>query len=141
MKSKWNDRDASKFIKRYIKKGINRELALRIYSTRLLGNDSRLVLHGGGNTSLKLSIKNSFGQKENIIYVKGSGKDMSDIDIDGFPALELDNLIKLKKIKKINDFQMINYLKKYMIDTTFPNASVETLLHSFLPHKYVDHAH
>ena len=141
MKSKWNDRDASKFIKRYIKKGINRELALRIYSTRLLGNDSRLVLHGGGNTSLKLSLKNSFGKKENIIYVKGSGKDMSNIDIDGFPALELDNLINLKKMKKINDFQMINYLKKYMIDTTFPNASVETLLHSFLPHKYVDHTH
>ena len=66
---------------------------------------------------------------------------MSNIDIDGFPALELDNLIKLKKIKKINDFQMINYQKKYMIDTTFPNASVETLLHSFLPHKYVDHTH
>ena len=141
MKSKWNDRDASKFIIRYIKKGINGELALRIYSTRLLGNDSRLVLHGGGNTSLKLSLKNSFGKKENIIYVKGSGKDMSNIDIDGFPALELDNLINLKKMKKINDFQMINYLKKYMIDTTFPNASVETLLHSFLPHKYIDHTH
>ena len=141
MKSKWNNRDASKFIKQYIEKGTNGELALRIYSTRLLGNDSRLVLHGGGNTSLKLSLKNSFGKKENIIYVKGSGKDMSKIDIDGFPALELDNLINLKKMKKINDFQMINYLKKYMIDTTFPNASVETLLHSFLPHKYVDHTH
>ena len=141
MKSKWNNRDASKFIKQYIEKGTNGELALRIYSTRLLGNDSRLVLHGGGNTSLKLSLKNSFGKKENIIYVKGSGKDMSNIDIDGFPALELDNLINLKKMKKINDFQMINYLKKYMIDTTFPNASVETLLHSFLPHKYVDHTH
>lgn len=141
MKSKWNNRDASKFIKKYIEKGINEELALRIYSTRLLGNDSRLVLHGGGNTSLKLSLKNSFGKKENIIYVKGSGKDMSNIDIDGFPALELDNLINLKKMKKINDFQMINYLKKYMMDTTFPNASVETLLHSFLPHKYVDHTH
>ena len=141
MKSKWNEGEAKKFIKRYIKKGINKDLALRIYTTHLLGNDSRLVLHGGGNTSLKLSLKNSFGKKENIIYVKGSGKDMSNIDIDGFPALELDNLIQLKKIKKINDFQMINYLKKYMIDTTFPNASVETLLHSFLPHKYVDHTH
>ena len=64
MKSKWNDRDASKFIIRYIKKGINRELALRIYSTRLLGNDSRLVLHGGGNTSLKLSQKNSFRKRK-----------------------------------------------------------------------------
>ena len=122
MKNKWNDREASKFIKPYIKKGINRELALRIYSTQLLGNDSKLVLHGGGNTSLKLFQKNSFGKKENIIYVKGSGKDMSNIDIDGFPALELDNLIKLRKIKKMNDFQMVNYQKKYMIDTTYPNS-------------------
>ena len=77
MKSKWNDRDANKFIKQYIKKGINKELALRIYSTHLLGNDSKLVLHGGGNTSLKLCLKNSFGKKENIIYVKGSDRDMS----------------------------------------------------------------
>ena len=69
MKSKWNDRDASKFIKRYIKKGINKDLALRIYTTHLLGNDSRLVLHGGGNTSLKLSLKNSFGKIESIIYL------------------------------------------------------------------------
>jgi len=141
MKSKWNEKEARKFIKEYNKKGVSRELALRIYTTRLLGNNSQLVLHGGGNTSLKLSLKNSFGKKENIIFVKGSGKDMSNIDIDGFPALELDNLIKLKKLKKISDFQMVNYQKKYMIDTTFPNASVETLLHSFLPHKYVDHTH
>ena len=141
MKSKWNDKEANKFIKKYTRIGIDRELALRIYTTRLLGNDSKLVLHGGGNTSIKLTLKNSFGKNENIIYVKGSGKDMSNIDIDGFPALELDNLIQLKKIKKMNDFQMINYQKKYMIDTTFPNASVETLLHAFLPHKYIDHSH
>ena len=111
MKSKWKDKQANKFIRKYTKIGINRELALRIYTTRLLGNDSKLVLHGGGNTSVKLTIKNSFGNNENIIYVKGSGKDMSNIDIDGFPALELDNLIQLKKIKKMNDFQMINYQK------------------------------
>ena len=141
MKSKWNDKDANKFIKRYIKKGINKELALRIYSTRLLGNDPKMVLHGGGNTSLKFFTKNSFGKKEDIIFVKGSGKDMSNIDADGFPSLELNNLIKLKKIKRMNDFQMVNYQKKYMLDTTFPNASVETLLHAFLPHKYIDHTH
>ncbi|SVD76601.1 uncharacterized protein METZ01_LOCUS429455, partial [marine metagenome] len=75
------------------------------------------------------------------IYVKGSGKDMSNIEVDGFPSLELDNLIKLKKFKKLNDFQMVNYQKKYMLDTSFPNASVETLLHAFLPHKFVDHSH
>ena len=141
MKSKWNNKEANSFIKKYKKKGIDKELALRIYSTRLLGNDSKLVLHGGGNTSLKLYSKNSFGKKDNIIFVKGSGKDMSNIAIDDFPALELNNLINLKKIKKINDFQMVNYQKKYMLDTSFPNASIETLLHAFLPHKYVDHTH
>ncbi len=141
MRSKWNDKEANLFIKKYKKKGISKELTLRIYSTRLLGNDPKMVLHGGGNTSLKLYTKNSFGKKEDIIFVKGSGKDMSNIDVDGFPALELSNLIKLKKIKRMNDFQMVNYQKKYMLDTSFPNASIETLLHAFLPHKYVDHTH
>ena len=138
MKYSWNNNEAKKFINKYKRIGINKELALRIYSTQLLGNNSELVLHGGGNTSVKFFSKNN---KKNIIYIKGSGKNMSNIDIDGFPALELDNLIRLKKIKKMNDFQMVNYQKKYMLDTTFPNASVETLLHAFIPHKYVDHTH
>ena len=141
MKNKWDNKIANSFIKKYKSQGINRNLALRIYSTRLLGNEPELVLHGGGNTSLKDVSNNSLGKKINIIYVKGSGKDMSIIDKEGFPALELDNLVKLNKIKKMNDFQMINFQKKYMIDTTFPNASIETLLHAFLPHKYIDHTH
>ena len=66
---------------------------------------------------------------------------MSNIDIDGFPSLELDSLLKLEKFKKMNDFEMINFQKKYMLDTSFPNASVETLLHAFLPFKFVDHSH
>ena len=95
MKSKWNDKDASFFIKKYKKKGVNKELALRIYSTRLLGKDQKIVLHGGGNTSLKINSKNAFGKKEDIIFVKGSGKDMSDIDVEDFPALELNNLTRI----------------------------------------------
>ena len=141
MKSKWNIKEANKFVIKYKKIGINKELALRIYTTRLLGNDPKLVLHGGGNTSVKLNLNISTRKKLNVIYVKGSGKNMCNIDIDGFPALELDNLIKLKKIKQMNDFLMVNFQKKYMIDTTFPNASVETLLHAFLPHKFIDHSH
>ncbi|SVE57872.1 uncharacterized protein METZ01_LOCUS510726, partial [marine metagenome] len=141
MESKWNNREANSLIKKYKKIGVHKELALRIYTTQLLGSDPTVVLHGGGNTSLKLILKNTFNKKENIIYVKGSGKDMSNIEVDGFPSLELDNLIKLKKYKKLNDFQMVNYQKKYMLDTSFPNASVETLLHAFLPHKFVDHSH
>jgi len=131
MKSKWNNKEANLFIRKYKKEGISKELALRIYTTRLLGNDSTVVLHGGGNTSVKIISKNNFNKNEKIIYVKGSGKDMSDIDKDGFPALELNNLLKLRKKKKLNDFQMVNFQKKFMLDTTFPNASVETLLHAF----------
>ena len=128
MKSKWNDSEALKFTKKFKNKNISKELAYRIYSSRLLGNDSSLVLHGGGNTSLKSKLMNSQGLLEEIIYVKGSGKDMSNITPSDFPSLELKNLLKLKKMKKINDFQMLNYQKKYMVDTSFPNSSIETLL-------------
>ena len=83
MKSKWDNREALQFTKKFKHQKISKELAHRIYTSRLLGNDSSLVLHGGGNTSLKSEIKNSQGLLEEVIYVKGSGKDMSDIDIDG----------------------------------------------------------
>ena len=141
MKSRWNEKKSQLFIKKYLSKGINRDLALRIYSSRLLGQEPKLVLHGGGNTSVKIIQKDSFKKKSNILFVKGSGKNMKDIGIEGFPALELDNLINLKKLNKINDYQMINFQKKFMVDTNFPNSSVETLLHAFLPHKYIDHTH
>ena len=141
MKSKWNNRDANLFINKYKKKGIDKELALRIYTTQLLGNDPTVVLHGGGNTSVKSKVKTLFGDTKDVIYVKGSGKDMSIIEDDGFPALEMNNLMKLKNLNKLGDFQMVNHQRKYMIDTSFPNASVETLLHAFLPFKFVDHSH
>ena len=141
MKSKWSDREAKSYIKKFSKKGVSKELALRIYTTQLLGNDPTVVLHGGGNTSVKSTIKTLLGENREVIYVKGSGKDMSNIEEDGFPALEMNNLLNLRKLKKLDDFQMVNYQRKYMIDTSFPNASVETLLHAFLPFKFVDHSH
>ncbi len=141
MKSKWNNKEANSFIKKFRNKKVDRDLALRIYTTQLLGNDPKVVLHGGGNTSVKSKFKTLLGNSTKIIYVKGSGKDMSNIEEDGFPSLELNNLLELEKLSKLNDFQMVNYQRKYMLDTSFPNASVETLLHAFLPHKYVDHSH
>ena len=141
MKSKWNNKEANSFIKKFINKKVDKDLALRIYTTQLLGNDPKVVLHGGGNTSVKSKFKTLLGNSTKIIYVKGSGKDMSNIEEDGFPSLELNNLLELEKLSKLNDFQMVNYQRKYMLDTSFPNASVETLLHAFLPHKYVDHSH
>ena len=141
MKSKYSDRDAKLYINKFAKKGVPKDLALRIYTTQLLGNDPTVVLHGGGNTSVKSSIKTLLGKVEKVIYVKGSGKDMGDIEEDGFPALEMENLLKMRTLKNLDDFQMVNYQRKYMLDTSFPNASVETLLHAFLPHKFVDHSH
>ncbi len=141
MKTKWSDREANSYIKKFSKKGVSKELALRIYTTQLLGNDPTVVLHGGGNTSVKSKIKTLLGENREIIYVKGSGKDMSNIEEDGFPVLEMNNLLNLRKLKKLDDFQMVNYQRKYMLDTSFPNASVETLLHAFLPFKFVDHSH
>jgi len=141
LKSRYSDSDAKKYISIYAKRGVSKDLALRIYTTQLLGNDPTVVLHGGGNTSVKSSIKTLLGNQEEIIYVKGSGKDMGNIEEDGFPALEMKNLLSMRSLKELDDFQMVNYQRKYMLDTSFPNASVETLLHAFLPHKFVDHSH
>ena len=141
MRSKYSDSEAKKYILNYAKRGVSKDLALRIYTTQLLGNDPTVVLHGGGNTSVKSSIKTLLGDKEEIIYVKGSGKDMGNIEEDGFPALEMKNLLNMRSLKELDDFQMVNYQRKYMLDTSFPNASVETLLHAFLPYKFVDHSH
>ena len=141
MKSKYKENEAKSYIKKYAKRGVSKDLALRIYTTQLLGNDPTVVLHGGGNTSVKSSLDTLLDKNEEIIYVKGSGKDMGNIEEDGFPALEMKNLLGMRKLVELDDFQMVNYQRKYMLDTSFPNASVETLLHAFLPHKFVDHSH
>ena len=141
MKNKWKNYEANKYINYYKKNNISKELALRIYTTHLLGREKELVLHGGGNTSLKSSIKNIFNQKIKIMYVKGSGWDMSNIDHPGLPAVELDPLLKTVELKKLNDVNMVNLVRKNLLDSNSPNPSIETLLHSFLPFKYVDHTH
>ena len=141
MKNKWNNSEANKYISHYKKNNISNELALRIYTTHLLGREKKLVLHGGGNTSLKTSIKNIFNQEINVMHIKGSGWDMGFIDHPGMPAVELDTLLKTTNLKKLNDFEMVNLQRKCLLNSQAPNPSVETLLHAFLPFKYVDHTH
>ena len=141
MKNKWNNSEAKKYISQYKKNKISKELALRIYTTHLLGRDKDLVLHGGGNTSLKTSMNNVFKEKIDVMHIKGSGWDMGSIDYPGLPAVELKPLLKTNKLKKLNDFDMVNLQRKCLIDSKSPNPSVETLLHAFLPYKFVDHTH
>ncbi|HZO48192.1 MAG TPA: bifunctional aldolase/short-chain dehydrogenase [Xanthobacteraceae bacterium] len=141
MKSAWNDRDAQAMVERYAGNGVGPDIALRVYTTRLLGRDPRLVLHGGGNTSVKTAIPDLLGEATDVICIKGSGSDMADIEPAGLPAVRLDRLRKLRARTELTDEAMVRVQRENLLDPGAPNPSVETLLHAFLPHKFVDHTH
>jgi rhamnose utilization protein RhaD (predicted bifunctional aldolase and dehydrogenase)/NAD(P)-dependent dehydrogenase (short-subunit alcohol dehydrogenase family) len=141
MKSQWSDADANAAIVRYGEKGIASDLALRVYTTRLLGRDPALVLHGGGNTSVKTQAKDLLGEAVDVICVKGSGWDMGDIEPPGLPAVRIAPLRRLRALPRLSDEDMVNFQRIHLLDSAAPNPSVETLLHAFLPHKFVDHTH
>jgi len=141
MKSRWSDSEAKEYVARYAEKGVSEELALRIYTTRLLGNDPRLVLHGGGNTSVKTQMRDLLGEEVEVICVKGSGWDMGNIEPAGLPAVRLAPLRRLRALDKLSDEDMVNFQRVNLLDSSAPNPSVETLLHAFLPHKFIDHTH
>ena len=108
------------------------DLDIRVYTSNLLGSDDTLVLHGGGNTSLK---------KDGILYVKGSGWDLSSIKREGFAPVKLQSLKELAKLKSLNDSDMLRLQREAMTDKTAPNPSVEAILHAIIPYKFVDHTH
>ncbi len=141
MKSLWSDSDAKSFVEKYAEQNIGEDLALRVYTTRLLGGDPKLVLHGGGNTSVKTQMKDLLGQKVEVMCVKGSGWDMGNIEPPGLPAVRLEPLRPLIELDALSDEDMVNYQRLNLVDSKSPNPSVETLLHAFLPHKFVDHTH
>ena len=139
MRSAWADHDAEHVVAHY--PGIARDLALRVYTTRLLGRDPKLVLHGGGNTSVKLRTADLNGDDVDVLCVKGSGWDMGAIEPAGLPAVRLEPLLKLRKREALGDEEMVRVQRANLIDPSAPNPSVETLLHAFLPHRFVDHTH
>jgi rhamnose utilization protein RhaD (predicted bifunctional aldolase and dehydrogenase)/NAD(P)-dependent dehydrogenase (short-subunit alcohol dehydrogenase family) len=137
MKSQWSATDAAAFIAKYG----NEDMGLRVYTTRLLGSDPRLVLHGGGNTSVKTVAHDLLGEAVDVLCVKGSGWDMGNIEPAGLPAVRLAPLLKLRTLAKLSDEDMVNFQRGNLMDSGSPNPSVETLLHAFLPHKFIDHTH
>ncbi|HTP36864.1 MAG TPA: bifunctional aldolase/short-chain dehydrogenase [Methyloceanibacter sp.] len=141
MHSKWNDKAADEMVAAYDAKGVGPDIALRVYTTRLLGRDPLLVLHGGGNTSVKTRGRDDLGVEHEVIAVKGSGADMADIEPWGLPAVKLGPLRELRTLEALSDEAMVNVQRLNLLDSTAPNPSVETLLHAFLPHKFVDHTH
>ena len=132
MHSLWNDEEAARY---------PGELGLRVYTSLLLGRDKSLVLHGGGNTSVKVVEPNLVGEMEQILYVKGSGWDLATIEEAGFSPVRMTPLLKLARLKTMTDAQMENELNVNMKRADAPNPSVETILHALLPYKYVDHTH
>ena len=141
MKSGWVDREAALFVEDGAKSGIDRDLALRVYTTRLLGRDPKLVLHGGGNTSLKTRVRDLFGEEAEVLHIKASGGDMATIEPAGLPAVRLAPLRKLRALDAIADEDLVAVERANLIEPAAPNPSVEIMLHAFLPHKFVDHTH
>lgn len=141
MHSLWSDADAERMVERYAGEGVARDLALRVYTSRLLGREPKLVLHGGGNTSVKTSMKDLLDEEVETLCVKGSGWDMAAIEPAGLPAVRLAPLRKLRLRRTLTDEEMVRVQRANLLDPGAPNPSVETLLHAFLPHKYIDHTH
>jgi rhamnose utilization protein RhaD (predicted bifunctional aldolase and dehydrogenase)/NAD(P)-dependent dehydrogenase (short-subunit alcohol dehydrogenase family) len=141
MQNLWSDSDAKAAIAQHATKGIGEDLALRVYTTRLLGGEPRLVLHGGGNTSVKTKVADITGAPVEVLCVKGSGWDMGTIEAPGLPAVRLEPLRELVGLQALSDEDMVNVQRCNLLDSKSPNPSVETLLHAFLPHKFIDHTH
>lgn len=140
MESRWSDREAAEYVDRFAARW-GTDLALRVYTSRLIGRDPDLVMHGGGNTSLKGSVTTLVGEQMDALFVKGSGWDLDAIEPPGLPAVDLGHLRKLRKLPELSDEEMVNQLRTHLFDAGAPNPSVETLLHAFLPHKFIDHSH
>ena len=120
---------------------VSEALALRTYTARLLGAETSLVLHGGGNTSVKEDATTDLGETVRVLYVKGSGWDLATIEPAGHPAVRMDALEKLLAFEAMTDEQMVNGLRLALLDANAPTPSVETLLHAALPALYIDHTH
>ena len=127
MQNLWDENEAKNF---------QSDLALRVYTSNLLGRSDELVLHGGGNTSVKSKVNN-----QDLLFVKGSGWDLVSIKEEGFSGVDLKTLQDMAKLKTLSDSDMVTQQKAAMIDKAMPNPSVEAILHAIIPFKFVDHTH
>jgi len=132
MQSLWNDAEAERCAD---------ALEMRVYTSRLLGRESSLVLHGGGNTSLKTTAKDVFGDAVETLYVKGSGWDLATIEAAGFAPVRMSALLRLARLDELSDTDMVRAQRIAMLDPSAPNPSVEAILHALIPFAFVDHTH
>jgi len=140
VRNRWSDAEAAAAVERW-GSGYGRDLALRVYTARLIGADPSLALHGGGNVSLKATARTVCGDEIPVLYVKGSGTDLGGIEPQGFARLDLAPLQRLRSLEALSEAEMAAQLARHRLDPNGPSPSVETLLHAFLPHRYIDHSH
>ena len=141
MQSNWNESEAAAALARYTGAGYPADLAIRVYTTRLLGMVPSLVLHGGGNTSVKTQWRDLDGSMIDVLCVKGSGWDMGTIEPPGLPAVQLKPLQALTRFETLSDEDMVAQQRRLLLDPAAPTPSVEAILHANLPFKHVDHTH
>jgi len=141
MKSLWSAGEAADAVARYTRAGYPEDLAIRVYTTRLLGQVPALVLHGGGNTSVKTQWRDLDGSLIEVACVKGSGWDMGSIEPPGLPAVQLAPLKALTRFASLSDEEMVAQQRRLLLDPAAPTPSVEAILHANLPFKHVDHTH
>jgi rhamnose utilization protein RhaD (predicted bifunctional aldolase and dehydrogenase)/NAD(P)-dependent dehydrogenase (short-subunit alcohol dehydrogenase family) len=133
MKSRWNNDEAKRFGKSLVDQ--------RVYSSRLIGANSDLVLHGGGNTSVKVTKKNFYGERTDVIYIKGSGCDLASIDKGGFSPCRLGALLQMAEMESVSDADMVAQCRATMLDHAAPTPSIEAIVHAIIPRRFVDHTH
>lgn len=139
MKNKWSDQEAQQYLKKY--KGIGNDLVLRTYSSRLLGQETQLVLHGGGNTSCKGVFTNILGMQVAALYVKASGHDLGSIEPTGHSPLDQKALETLNELKTLPDDLLMKEMRTHLLDPEAALPSFETLMHAWIPEKFIDHTH
>jgi rhamnose utilization protein RhaD (predicted bifunctional aldolase and dehydrogenase) len=140
MESRWSDAKAAEYTERYGPRW-GEDLALRTYLGALIGSEDRLVLHGGGNNSVKTTSKNILGEIRSIIFVKASGLNMATIEPEGYTALDLEYLKKLRSLPDLTDEDMRNEFQTHLCNSRASAPSIETLAHAFIPKKFIDHTH
>jgi rhamnose utilization protein RhaD (predicted bifunctional aldolase and dehydrogenase)/NAD(P)-dependent dehydrogenase (short-subunit alcohol dehydrogenase family) len=132
VKSLWDHEHAARF---------EGDLGQRVYTSRLLGSDGSLVLHGGGNTSVKVTEPDVFGEPTDVLYVKGSGWDLATIEEAGFAPVRQRHLLRLAELEALPDAEMARQLRAATLDPSAPMPSVEAILHAVVPLRFVDHTH
>jgi rhamnose utilization protein RhaD (predicted bifunctional aldolase and dehydrogenase)/NAD(P)-dependent dehydrogenase (short-subunit alcohol dehydrogenase family) len=141
MKSLWSQADLDAVVAAYAQRGISEDLAIRTYTTRILGQEPKLVLHGGGNTSVKTRARDALGVEHDVLCVKGSGWDMAVIEPAGLPAVQLGPLAALADLASLSDEDLVATQRRMLLDPYAPSPSIEAVLHAIIPHKHVDHTH